>query len=150
MLVPVTSFDAFGEEYDHITEQAAFNEISEAEETSAADETTVPEEPFVPVETTISEEVITPEETTVPEEVIAPEETTVPEETTYPEEPEFSEEEIVYDEEINLLADHVHQFHRWEQTEYDHWRVCTVCKLEFDRDSHDYAIKVVNTTKTSA
>ncbi|MBD5138680.1 MAG: hypothetical protein HDT24_05155 [Ruminococcus sp.] len=129
MLVPVTSFDAFGEEYDHITEQAAFNEISEAEETSAADETTVPEEPFVPVETTISEEVITPEETTVPEEVIAPEETTVPEEPTYPEEPAFSAEEIVYDEGINPLAIcAVHNYHTtWDWDNDYHKRTCAVC-----------------------
>lgn len=80
MLVPVTSFAAFDEEYDSTTEQIVLNEVSETEETSAPEETAVPEE------TTVTEESIAPEEITVPEEMSAPEEITVPDDTSAPKE----------------------------------------------------------------
>ncbi|MDE6745804.1 MAG: hypothetical protein K2J72_04090, partial [Oscillospiraceae bacterium] len=110
MLVPVTAFDAFGEEYDHITEQVGFNEVSEAEEISAPEETAVPgevsapEETAVPEETTAPEDITVPDETPAPEEIPVPEEPYVPEETVYPAEPAVPAEETVYDEGISPLA----------------------------------------------
>lgn len=163
MLVPVTAFDAFGEEYDHITEQAAFNEVSEAEGTSASEEITVPEETIapeetpVPEETTAPEEVSAPEETTVPEETPAPEEIPVPEEpyvpeeTTYPEEPAFPAEEIVYDEGISPLAIcAVHNFHTtWDWDNDYHERTCAVCGWT-EKARHNMVVtRVINPTLTT-
>ena len=85
MLVPVTSFADFNEEYDPVTEQIAFDESSETEETSDLEEVTESEEP------TVTEVTTTPEETLEPEEPIVTEVTTTPEETLEPEEPIVTE-----------------------------------------------------------
>lgn len=132
MLVPVTSFDVFGEEYDLTAEQVIVDEMSEAEGT------------------TVSEEMAVPEETSDSEKAAVPEDISEPEETPVPEEAELHAEKMVYNEGISPLDDHTHTFHRWEQTEYEHWRVCFDCDRELDRSSHDYAITVVNPTKTSS
>ncbi len=153
MFVPVTAFDAFGEEYGHAAEQVALNEVSETEGTSASEEITVPEDTYVSAETTVPEEVSAPEEITIPEETTVPEEAFVPEETpapeeipvpaepTYPEEPEFPAEEAAYDDGISTIAIcAVHNFHStWDWDNDYHERTCAVCDYT-ERARHNMVV----------
>lgn len=157
MLVPVTSLNAFGEEYAPEAEQVIFDEMSEIEGTSDLEEMTVPEETTEPEEASEPEEITEPEEVTEPEETTEPEEVTEPEETTEPEEPteteeteepkeeEFPREENFVSENDFLLygistqaTDHTgHNVHpKWSLTNEEHWRYCETCKEEFDRGPH--------------
>ena len=170
MLVPVTSFDAFGEEYDNpITEQFAFNGASETEEksvpneitatdeTADTDEITVIEEQSATEETADSKEITVLEEQSATEETADSEEITALEEQSATEETADSEEIIVLEEqsatEETADTDETiepqlgHQFSEdWSYNSYSHYHKCINpgCNEAIDSAAHTFGNVLTN------